>query len=295
MVKDVNTHHHTKTCRKHGPDCRFGIPRPPSKFTIIAQTMSDNVRKDEAVSIRCQGFIMRKVKTELKWVEEDLRVRRMEVQSSEIEGTLPEMLNKLFPNIGMAANSEFIIIQEAEGEQYKVKTALVKEAWKQNPSHEEYPITHQAPKERLQSAIYHYALSGISYGTKVVLKRELKDIFINNYNVHWMLVWDGNMDIQPIFDYFSCITYMTDYVCKPEKKTTDMLKDVKKAKQKEMVSNRDMMYTLAQAYLTSREMGESEAYYKLEKSLHYKQSNVKTIFITSGFPHNRSRFLRKCR
>ena len=42
------------------------------------------------------------------------------------------------------------------------------------------------------------------------------------------------------------------------------------------------MWALAQAYMTSREMGESEAYYKLEPSLHYKQSNIKTIFITSG-------------
>ena len=30
------------------------------------------------------------------------------------------------------------------------------------------------------------------------------------------------------------------------------------------------MWALAQAYMTSREMGESEAYYKLEPSLHYK-------------------------
>ena len=61
------------------------------------------------------------------------------------------------------------------------------------------------------------------------------------------------------------------------------------------VSLRDMMYALAQAFLTGREMGESEAYYKLEPSLHYKQSNIKTIFIASGFPQNRSQFLRKCK
>ena len=56
-----------------------------------------------------------------------------------------------------------------------------------------------------------------------------------------------------------------------------------------------MMYALAQAFLTGREMGESEAYYKLEPSLHYKQSNIKTIFIASGFPQNRSHFLRRCK
>ena len=55
------------------------------------------------------------------------------------------------------------------------------------------------------------------------------------------------------------------------------------------------MYALAQAFLTGREMGESEAYYKLDPSLHYKQSNIKTIFIASGFPQNRSHFLRRCK
>ena len=55
------------------------------------------------------------------------------------------------------------------------------------------------------------------------------------------------------------------------------------------------MYALAQAYLTGREIGESEAYYKLEPSLHYKQSNIKTIFLSTGFFSNRSRFLRKCK
>ena len=54
------------------------------------------------------------------------------------------------------------------------------------------------------------------------------------------------------------------------------------------------MYALAQAYLTGREIGECEAYYKLEPSLHYKQSNIRTIFISSGFPENRSQFMRKC-
>ena len=294
-VEEVNTHHHTKTCRKHGPDCRFGIPRPPSEYTIIAQAMSEEEKKVEAETVRGQAFIMSKVKTELKRVEEDLKERKKDDDKAEIDGTLAEMLQKLFPDVRLAADEKHIIIEGDGDEQVKVKTALVLEAWKQNPKHEEHPINPEAPRERLQSAAYHFALSIVNYGTKVVLKRELKDIFVNNYNVDWMDVWDGNLDIQPISDYFSCVVYMTDYVCKPEKNMMNILKDVKKAKKKEQASQRDTMWALAQAYMTSREMGESEAYYKLEPSLHYKQSNIKTIFITSGFPQNRSRFLRKCR
>ena len=30
IAKQVNQHHHTKTCRKHGTSCRFNYPKPPS-------------------------------------------------------------------------------------------------------------------------------------------------------------------------------------------------------------------------------------------------------------------------
>jgi hypothetical protein len=294
-VEEVNTHYHTKTCRKHGPDCRFGIPRPPSEYTVIAQTMTEEERKSEAETVIGLAFIMGKVKAKLKRVEEDLRERRKTNRKAEIEGTLQEMLQELFPDVRLAANEEFIIIQEDEDVQVRVKTALVKEAWMQNPKSKEQPINLETFKERLQSAVYHFALTIITYGTKVILQRELKDIFVNNYNPGWMVVWNGNLDIQAITDYFSCIVYMADYVCKPEKNIMNILKDVNKAKKKERASQRDTMWALAHAYMTSREMGECEAYYKLDSSLHYKQSNIKCIFITSGFPQNRSRFLKKCR
>ena len=193
-LEEVNTHHHTKTCRKQGPECRFGIPRPPSDFTIIAQAMTEEDKKNETETVKGQAFIMGKVKAELKRVEEDLKERRKENSKAEIEGTLPDMLQKLFPDVHLAANEEYIIIQGDKEEQFKVKTSMVKEAWKQNPIHEELPINVEAPRERLQSAAYHFALSIINYGTKVVLKRRLKDIFVNNYNVDWMIVWNANLD-----------------------------------------------------------------------------------------------------
>ena len=294
-VIQVNTHHHTNTCARKEPDCRFGIPRPPSEFTLISQSMPEEVKKVEREAVRSIAYIMGKVKAELKRIEDDLNERRKERNNNtEIEDKLSPMLSKLFPNIRIANDEETIFFKDGD-EEYTLRTALVQEAWNQNPRHAMCPLNLQAPRERLRSAIYHYALSVCRNGTKVVLKRELKDIFVNNYNAHWMMAWDGNMDIQPCFDYFSVITYMTDYVCKAEKKTTELLKDVKKAKKKENVSTRDLMYALAQAYLTSREMGECEAYYKLDSNLHFKQSNVKTIFIGSGFPKNRAKFLRKCK
>ena len=292
-VLAVNTHHHTKTCVKKRPGCRFGIPRPPSEFTIIAQAMPQEVKKVEEKTVESLEFIMGKVNAELKRIEDDLIERQRGDVHASIEGSLSTMLYKLFADIRISDDESQLVIKEDDDE-YILRTSLVQEAWSQNPRHTLFPVNLQSPREVLRSAVYHFALSVCKSGTKVVLKRDLKDIFVNNFNAHWMLAWDGNMDIQPCLDYFSVITYMTDYVCKPETKTTEVLKHVKKTKKNENVSNRDLMYALAQAYLTSREMGECEAYYKLDPNLHFKQSNVKTIFIASGFPQNRAKFLRKC-
>ena len=293
-VLEVNVHHHTKTCRKKGPKCRFNIPRCPSGYTLVAQKIPEEVTKQETETMASIQFVMKRVETHLKVMDEDLLERQRVDKAAQIEVTLEQMLGECFPEVSISDDEQFIIFKEGDKE-YRFKTVLVHECWRQNPKYDESPINLLAPHERLRSALYHFSLSVITYGTKVILKRDPRDILINNYNPIWMLVWDGNMDIQICLDYFSIITYMTDYVCKAETKTSEMLKEVKKAKEKEKVGNNDLMYALAQAYLTSREMGESEAYYKLYPNLHYKQSNVKTVFIASGFPNNRPKFLRRCR
>lgn len=45
VVEQVQTHHHTNSCRKYGTDCRYNFDRYPSRRTIIAQPLGDE--KDE--------------------------------------------------------------------------------------------------------------------------------------------------------------------------------------------------------------------------------------------------------
>jgi hypothetical protein len=57
---------------------------------------------------------------------------------------------------------------------------------------------------------YEEALAFIKSGYKVVIERDLTEIFINSYNIGWIEAWDGNMDIQPCFNYHATITCITD-------------------------------------------------------------------------------------
>lgn len=100
-------------------------------------------------------------------------------------------------------------------------------------------------------AEYHEALSLSSTGIVIVLKRELNEIFVNNYNKEWILAWNGNLDLQICLDYFAVITYITDYYSKSETKLTQTLIDVSKQSIGENLQSR--MRLMAQAFLTHRQ------------------------------------------
>ena len=51
-------------------------------------------------------------------------------------------------------------------------------------------------------------------GSEVLLQRDIDEIFINNYNAEWIVSWDANIDISPVYDYYGTITYITDYFTK---------------------------------------------------------------------------------
>ena len=51
-------------------------------------------------------------------------------------------------------------------------------------------------------------------GSEVLLRRDIDEIFINNYNSEWIVDWDANIDISPVYDYYGTITYITDYFTK---------------------------------------------------------------------------------
>ena len=56
---------------------------------------------------------------------------------------------------------------------------------------------------------------------------------------------------------------------------------------------KETMRALANEFSSHRQLGESEAYYKLFPEMHLTESSVKTVFVAGGFPEKRNVFLRK--
>ena len=65
--------------------------------------------------------------------------------------------------------------------------------------------------------IYEKALGVSQTGYKIVHKRDINEIYINNYNAEWIVNWNANMDLQLCLDCYAVITYISDYYNKDDR------------------------------------------------------------------------------
>ena len=61
---------------------------------------------------------------------------------------------------------------------------------------------------------YHELLGYSLKGFSVVLRRDINEGMVNNFNSEWLYVWNSNLDISPVFDFYAVITYISDYYMK---------------------------------------------------------------------------------
>ena len=65
----------------------------------------------------------------------------------------------------------------------------------------------------------------------MILKRDVKERNVNNYNPEMINAWNANMDIQLALDPFAVITYIINYTTKDESGMTKFLTEALKANQ----------------------------------------------------------------
>ena len=140
-------------------------------------------------------------------------------------------------------------------------------------------------------AIYEKALAISEHGYRIILKRDIDEIYVNNYNAEWILNWNANMDLQICLDFYAIIIYISDYYSKDDSGTMKFIQEALKIAGSESLKNR--ISIVAHQFLTHRQIGEAEAYYRILPYLHMKESNAETVFVATGFKENRSRFLQK--
>ena len=68
------------------------------------------------------------------------------------------------------------------------------------------------------------------------------------------------MDIQFITNIWACIAYLTSYMCKPERGTSELMKKV--GKEANDLSIKDQIKHICQCFLKNREVSEHEVIYR---------------------------------
>ena len=63
-------------------------------------------------------------------------------------------------------------------------------------------------------AKYHQMLGFSMKGFSVVLKRDINETMVNNFNPEWLYIWKSNIDVSPVFDFYAIVTYISDYYMK---------------------------------------------------------------------------------
>jgi hypothetical protein len=138
-------------------------------------------------------------------------------------------------------------------------------------------------------ALYEEALTFSLAGYSVLVERDLSEIYVNSYNPEWARAWDGNTDLQVCLDYFAVITNITEYYTKDN--TGMMNKIIEMLKNAEYDTLQDKMILVMNTFITARQMGECEAYYKILPNFKLNDSNVTVVFVPTSRKELRSKFM----
>ena len=121
------------------------------------------------------------------------------------------------------------------------------------------------------------------------LKRPLDSCFINNYFIAWLKGFAANVDLQPVFNYYKCITYVCSYFTKDENECSQAILNAAKEAKESNLRVRDGLKKIGAAFLSTREVSAQECVYRCMPELWLRKIFPKTIFVRTDFPENRIR------
>ena len=94
------------------------------------------------------------------------------------------------------------------------------------------------------------------------LKRSLDSCFINNYFIAGLKGFGANVDLQPVFDHYKCITYVCSYFTKDETQWSQAIMNAAKEAKAGNMEIREGLRKIGAAFLSSREVSSQECVYR---------------------------------
>ena len=217
--------------------------------------------------------------------------------------------------LGIPKDTEEDIIKDRKRDLNKIIKFLIRQTYCEQPSNEsdswktlktmnfyeflhsvgmfieDKPIEEYSETEKQKAKCrYLDALSAAVQGSAMlVLKREVKNLFINGYNKKIMELFKANHDLQICIDQYSVAQYICGYLTKNESGMSKLLKAVND--ETTGLKQIDKLNAIAAVLDKHREVSIQEAIYRL-LGLQMTKSSTKVKYLSTLHPHFRDGLLK---
>ncbi|KXJ21270.1 ATP-dependent DNA helicase PIF1 [Exaiptasia diaphana] len=121
------------------------------------------------------------------------------------------------------------------------------------------------------------------------LKRPIDSCFINNYFIAGIKGFAANVDLQPVFNHYKCVTYVCSYFTKDETECSQAIMNVAKEAKVANMNVREGLKKIGAAFLSTREVSSQEAVYRCVPELWLRKIFPAAVFISTDLPDKRIR------
>ena len=126
----------------------------------------------------------------------------------------------------------------------------------------------------------------------IMLKREPKDIYTNNFNIGISTLWDANMDIQIVFNAFAAASYCTSYMTKNDTATSRAMQAILQQSKENNSPTVERLRSLGNALINTQELSSQQAAY-IALSLPLHSCSRQFQFINTNFAAERTLLLKR--
>ena len=248
LVTKVNKHQHfDRSCRKRSSDCRYGFPRFPTVKTILSVPSrilyrdDDDKRKEEENNAESIKFKVKEVlnNSDLmnvaclygqEVIDEHLKYLKVQEDIKNILAFQDYRAHKKVVDFNINV-SDFTLeltsmsVEDLLNESDSFLNTVLERLERLKLDNERMfqlecdrldfvLVAAQVPGDNFEerNQTYMKALSLSLRGYSVHIKRDVDEIYINNYNAEWIKCWDGNMDMQVIL-IFILPVYNSKRIC----------------------------------------------------------------------------------
>ena len=121
------------------------------------------------------------------------------------------------------------------------------------------------------------------------LKRPIDSCFTNDYFIAGIKGFAANVDLQPVFNHYKCITYVCSYFTKDETECSKAIMNAAKEAKESNLNIRDALRKIGAAFLSTREVSSQECVYRCMPELWLRKIFPKTVFVNTDFSEKRLR------